>query len=127
MLPDRLRAIAACVLVVDDHRDGADSLVAVLRLSGHQVEKAYDGEAALNIAETFRPEFVLLDVGMPKIDGLETCRRLRAQPWGREVFIVALTGLGQDEDRRRTEEAGFDHHMVKPIEPEALESLLSAR
>jgi CheY-like chemotaxis protein len=112
------------VLIVDDHRDNADTMAVLLRMSGHEVEMAYDGEAALQVAERFRPDLVLLDLGMPKIDGLETCRRMRAETWGKDILIVALTGLGQREDRRRTEEAGFDQHLLKPVGYGALQSLL---
>jgi CheY-like chemotaxis protein len=113
---DRLMATPSRrVLIVDDSRDNAESMAVLVRMSGHDVEVAYDGEVALEIAERFRPELVLLDLGMPRIDGLETCRRLRAQGWARDITIVALTGLGQREDRRRTAEAGFDDHLLKPV------------
>jgi PAS domain S-box-containing protein len=112
------------VLIVDDSRDNAETMAVLLRMSGHDVETAYDGEAALEVAERFRPELVLLDLGMPRIDGLETCRRLRAQVWARDIRIVALTGLGQREDRRRTSEAGFDDHLLKPVGYGVLQTLL---
>jgi CheY-like chemotaxis protein len=114
------------VLVVDDWQDSADSLASLLRVLGHEVHTAYDGEAALAVAEQLRPEVVLLDIGMPKMSGYEACRRIRMQPWGRDVYLIALTGWGQPDDRRRSVQAGFDHHLVKPIEPEPLDALLAS-
>ncbi len=113
------------LLVVDDNRDAADSLAMLLRLQGHEVRVAHDGLAALELAKGYRPEMVFLDIGMPGMDGYEVARRLRRQPGLENVRLAALTGWGQAEDRRRTAEAGFDHHLVKPAEPNALESLLS--
>ncbi len=113
------------LLVVDDNRDAADSLAMLLRLQGHEVRVAHDGLAALELAEGYRPEMVFLDIGMPGMDGYEVARRLRRQPGLENIRLAALTGWGQAEDRRRTAEAGFDHHLVKPVEPNALESLLS--
>lgn len=114
------------ILIVDDLKDSADSLSILLRTVGHEVETAYDGEEAVAVAERLRPHVILLDLGMPKMNGYETCRRIREQAWGREVFIVALTGWGQKDDLRRTEEAGFDSHMVKPAEPAALKKMLAS-
>src|SRR6266849_3763550 len=101
-------------LVVDDNIDATDSQATLLRLLGHQVETAYSGAAALEKARAFRPEIVLLDLGMPGMDGFEAARQLRAMPEGREVLLVAQTGWGQEEDRRRTRAAGFDAHLAKP-------------
>jgi PAS domain S-box-containing protein len=115
------------ILIVDDLKDSADSLARLMRLRGQDVATAYDGEEALKVAETMRPEVILLDIGMPKMNGYEVCRQLRRQPWGREILVIAVTGWGQEEDRRRTEEAGFDHHLVKPVEPAALMKLVSKR
>jgi PAS domain S-box-containing protein len=112
------------VLVVDDNVDAADSLALLLRMEGHAVTVAHDGLTALTQAAADPPELALLDIGMPKMDGYELARRFRADPALRDVVLVALTGWGQDEDRRRTREAGFDHHLVKPVEPEALHGLL---
>lgn len=114
------------ILVVDDNRDSADTLAMLLSVMGNEVRTAYGGEQALEAAEDLRPDVVLLDVEMPGIDGHETCRRMREQAWGRTAFMVALTGWGQETDRQRTREAGFDHHMVKPIDPDALEAQLSS-
>lgn len=103
------------VLIVDDLQDAADSLADALRIEGHSVDVAYDGEQALRLAEAKRPEVVLLDLGMPKMDGFEVCRRLRSTDWGANLLIVAQTGWGQQPDRDRTRDAGFDRHIVKPV------------
>jgi two-component system CheB/CheR fusion protein len=113
------------VLVVDDNRDAAESLAALLRIQGHDVRVAGDGPKALASAEEDPPEVVFLDLGMPGMDGYEVARRMREGPTLRQAILVALTGWGQDEDRRRTRAAGFDHHLVKPADPEALEGLLA--
>jgi CheY-like chemotaxis protein len=113
------------VLVVDDNVDSADSLAMMVQLMGNQVRTAHDGLAGLEAAAAFRPDLILLDIGMPKLNGYDTCRRIRAQPWGKNAVIVALTGWGQDEDKRRSQEAGFNLHMVKPVEPAAVEKLLA--
>ena len=112
------------ILVVDDLRDGADSLALLLETMGHSVRVAYDGEEALTIGASFLPEVALLDLGMPEVNGYELCRRVRAAPWGRAMTLIAQTGWGQDEDRRRTRAAGFDHHIVKPIDLDVLNALL---
>ena len=113
------------VLVVDDNRDGADSLAMMLRLLGNEVKTANDGVEAVAEAGRFRPEVILMDVGMPRLNGLDATRRIREQPWGRGVMLVALTGWGQEQDRRRSQSAGFDFHLTKPVEPAALERLLA--
>jgi PAS domain S-box-containing protein len=112
------------VLVVDDNVDAADSLALVLRLEGQDVCVAHDGAKALEVAGTFRPDLVFLDLGMPGMDGYEVARRLRQQPGLEQVVLVALTGWGQAEDRRRTHEARFDHHLTKPADPQVLRRLL---
>jgi two-component system CheB/CheR fusion protein len=114
------------ILVVDDNRDNAETLAMVLKVMGNEVSTAYDGQQALEVARAWRPHVVLLDIGMPKMNGYEACRRMRSEPWGEGMCLVALTGWGQEEDRRRTEEAGFDHHLVKPVDPAALLKLLAA-
>jgi len=111
--------------VVDDNRDSADSLGTLLQLKGNDVRTAYDGLGAMEVAEAFRPELLLLDIGLPKLNGYEVARRIRQKSWGLDVILVALTGWGQDEDRRRSEEAGFNFHIVKPVELAALEQLLA--
>jgi CheY-like chemotaxis protein len=113
------------LLVVDDNQDAANSLTTLLRLQGHKVRVAHDGPAALETARDFRPEKVFLDLGMPGMDGYQVARRLRQQSGLENVRLAALTGWGQKEDRRRTAEAGFDLHLVKPIEPKVLEELVS--
>jgi PAS domain S-box-containing protein len=113
------------VLVVDDNVDAAESLAMVLRAWGHEVETAYDGSVALKKAEQFRPQIVLLDIGLPRIDGYEVACRLREQAATRDAVLVALTGYGQDEDRRRAEDAGFDHHLTKPADLRILQSMLA--
>jgi PAS domain S-box-containing protein len=113
------------ILVVDDNRDGADSLSAILQIMGNDTRTVYDGQAAVDTAVKFRPNVVLLDIGLPKLDGYEVCRRIRAQPGGERVVLIALTGWGQDEDRRRSHDAGFDHHLVKPVKPRDLMELIA--
>ena len=112
------------LLVVDDNVDAAISLAMLLRLQGHEVRVAHDGPSALDLATSYRPDMVFLDIGMPGMDGHEVARRLRQHPELKNVVLAAITGWGQQEDRRRTAEVGFDHHLVKPVEPAALENLL---
>jgi PAS domain S-box-containing protein len=112
------------VLVVDDNRDSADTAVTILRLLGHQAECAYSGPEALEMARRFSPEAVLLDLAMPGQDGFETLTRLRATPGMERVFMIAMTGYGSGDDRRRTSEAGFDAHLIKPVELASLINLL---
>lgn len=113
------------ILIVDDNRDSADSLVMLLRIMGNDTRTAYDGQRGLEVAEEFRPDVILLDIGLPKLNGYEACRRIREQLWGKDIVLIAMTGWGQDDDRRRSQEAGFDHHMVKPVDPHGLMKLLS--
>jgi signal transduction histidine kinase/CheY-like chemotaxis protein len=113
------------LLVVDDNHDAAQSLALLLRLKGHEVRVANDGPSALEIASSFPPDMIFLDIGMPGMDGYEVARRLRQQAGLEKVVLVALTGWGQQEDRRRSREAGFDHHLVKPAEAKVLEDLLA--
>lgn len=110
---------------MDDNKDGADSLAMMLRVMGHDVRTANDGLEALEAAAAFRPNVVLLDLGRPKLNGYEVARQIRARPWGEEMVLVAQTGWGQEEDKRRSKEAGFNFHMVKPVDPAGLEKLLS--
>jgi signal transduction histidine kinase/ActR/RegA family two-component response regulator len=113
------------ILVVDDLRDAADSLAMILQMMGHETRTAYDGLEAVQTAAVYRPDVVLLDIGLPKLNGYEAARRIRDEPWGGNVALVALTGWGQEEDKRRSLEAGFDHHLTKPVETAALEKLLA--
>ena len=109
---------------MDDNRDSADSLAMLLKLTGHEVHTAHDGLEAVEAAATFQPDVILLDIGLPKLNGYEAARRIREQQRDKGLTLVALTGWGQEEDRRRSEEAGFDAHMVKPVDLAALTKLL---
>ncbi|MGQ0764727.1 MAG: ATP-binding protein [Gemmatimonadota bacterium] len=122
---ERPVAVPRRILVVDDNRDGAESLAMLLELSGHETRLAFDGEEALTAAADYRPEVILLDLGLPRVNGFDVCRRLRAEPWGKEMTIVALTGWGQDGDRRNSREAGFDGHLVKPVDHDSLLAAIS--
>ena len=119
-------AASSRVLVVDDNLDAAKSLAALLKMQGHEVRVAHDGRSALEVAAGFLPQFVLLDIGMPGMDGYEVARRLRTIPDLQRARLAALTGWGQPEDRRRSAEAGFDFHLVKPVEPQRLQELLES-
>jgi len=112
------------ILIVDDNRDAADTCAALLALSGHHVQTAYTGCDALDGAAAFRPHAILLDIGLPDLDGYTLAKHIRATTWGRQALLIAVTGWGQSEDKRRAHEAGFDHHLAKPVAPEALESAL---
>jgi CheY-like chemotaxis protein len=113
------------LLVVDDNEDAANSLGISLRMQGHEVRVAHSGTAALELAEACIPDAVFLDIGMPEMDGYEVTRQLRRRPGWEHVVLAALTGWGQAEDRRRTAEAGFNYHLVKPPDPKALESVFA--
>ena len=113
------------ILVVDDNRDGATSLAEMLTMMGNDTQSAFDGWEAVAVAEAFKPDVVLMDIGMPRLNGYEACRRIRAKPWGLNIIIVAQTGWGQKDDKRKSQEAGFNFHMVKPIDPAALEQMLA--
>ena len=115
------------ILVVDDNRDSADTLTALLRIKGNDVRIARDGLEAVEIAAEFVPEIILMDVGMPKLNGYEATRHIRQMPWGKDVFIVALSGWGQTGDVRQSAEAGCSAHVVKPADFAALEQLLVNR
>jgi signal transduction histidine kinase len=114
------------ILVVDDNADAAESLAALLSIGGHETRMAHDGPEALQQAERFHPDIVFLDIGMPTLDGHETAKLIRRQPWGKDMVLVALTGWGQSEDRRRSKDAGFNHHLVKPADPAVVEKLLAS-
>ena len=113
------------LLVVDDNRDSVDSLSTLLRLMGNDVHMAFDGVEAVHAVQSLRPDVVLLDVGLPLQNGYEAARMIRSEPWGRDVVLIALTGWGQEQDRRRSREAGFDHHLVKPVDPRVLMNLVT--
>jgi PAS domain S-box-containing protein len=112
------------VLIADDNVDAAESLQLWLEMAGHEVHTALTGPAALEVARTMHPEVALLDVGMPGMSGLEVAQKIREAPWGRDMVLIALTGWGQDEDRQRSKEAGFDHHLTKPVPPDTIEELI---
>lgn len=112
------------ILVVDDNKDSADSLAMVLKAMGYEVRTAYDGQEGVEAAQSFHPQVVLLDLSMPRLDGYQAARRIRQQPGGKDMVLIALSGWCQEDDRRRCEQAGFDRHLAKPVEPEALQSLV---
>jgi CheY-like chemotaxis protein len=114
------------ILIADDNRDSADSMAMLLKNLGHDVSTAYDVQQAVEAATTRRPDVVLLDIGMPHLNGYESGRRIRGHPGCRDIFLIAMTGWVQQEDRRRTDEAGFDHHLVKPVDPAELTKLLAS-
>lgn len=114
------------VLVVDDNKDSAQTLGMMLKIMGNDVRTAHDGLEAIEQAADYRPHVILLDLGMPKLNGYDVCRRIREQDWGSDIMIIALTGWGQAEDRQRTKEAGFDHHLVKPVDVAKLNELLES-
>ena len=121
MSPPSLR-----MLIVDDNRDAADSLAMLLRTTGNEIRTAYDGLEALEVASEFRPEVVLLDIGLPKIDGHEVAQRLRREAWGQGMCLIAITGWSEESDRARSRAAGFDHHLVKPLDTGHLAQLLGS-
>lgn len=113
------------ILIVDDNRDSVTTLSMLLRRLGHQTFMAFDGEEAIAAARKFKPEVVLLDIGLPKLNGYEVCRWIRAQSENERVVIIAQTGWGQEETRIKTSDAGFDYHMVKPLDPNTLQKILA--
>jgi CheY-like chemotaxis protein len=115
----------ARILVVDDNVDTARGMARLLKIIGHEVATAHDGHQALDEARRLQPEFILLDIGLPGMDGYEVASRLRGEEWGKAAMIIAITGYGQEEDRRRSKEAGFDHHFLKPLDHDALLALIA--
>jgi signal transduction histidine kinase/CheY-like chemotaxis protein len=113
------------VLIVDDNVDNAELLRILLEDEGHETFMAHDGVEGLAAAERLRPDVVLMDLGLPRIDGLDACRRIREQPWGKRMLVIAITGWGQDVDRRKSQLAGFDHHLVKPVDARAITALMN--
>jgi len=114
------------VLVVDDNKDAAESMSMLLEMWGHEVVYAYDGPTALETARKWQPQAVFLDIGLPGMDGYQVAERLRELPKGKDTILIAITGYGQDDDRRRSRRAGIDHHLVKPVAPDALRSLIDS-
>jgi CheY-like chemotaxis protein len=123
---DRPVLTARRILVVDDNEDSAISLATLLSLTGNETHIAHNGLEAVEAAETFRPNIVLLDIGMPRLNGCDTARKMREQPWGRNIVLVATTGWGQEKDRDKSKEAGIDAHMVKPVNFDELITLLAS-
>ncbi len=115
------------ILIADDNRDAADSLAVLLELAGHDVRVAHSGRSALSLAHTFCPDAAILDIGMPDMNGYDVAHSLRREPWGMRIQLIALTGWGQDADRERAMEAGFDHHVIKPTHPDRLLDLIVNR
>jgi CheY-like chemotaxis protein len=114
------------VLVVDDNADALSTLSMLVKIMGHDVFEARDGAEAVRLAEQHRPDVVLMDIGMPNLNGYDAAKQIRAESWGRDMVLVATTGWGQDEDRQRTRAAGFDQHLVKPVDHAALQAILEA-
>ena len=114
------------LLVVDDNRDAAESMSMLLEMWGHEVVFAYDGPTALQTARQWQPQAVFLDIGLPGMDGYEVAERLRELPQAKDAVLVAITGYGQEDDRQRSRRAGIDHHLVKPVAPDALRSLIES-
>lgn len=114
------------ILVVDDNRDAAHSLALLLQLRGHETQTAFDGFEAVEAAARFEPDVVLLDIGLPKLDGYGACVRIREQAGKRRVVMIALTGWGQDEDRERSARAGFDAHLIKPLDHATFDRVLAS-
>ena len=114
------------LLVVDDNRDAAESMSMLLEMWGHEVVFAYDGPSALETAEKWRPEAVFLDIGLPGMDGYQVAEKLRELPQGKDAVLIAITGYGQEDDRLRSRRAGIDHHLVKPVAPDTLRSLIES-
>lgn len=114
------------ILVVDDDQDITDSLVMLMDIMGHKIRTASNGEQAMTVAENYRPDVMLLDIGMPRLNGYEVARQIRQQPWGEAMTLIACTGWGQEADKRRAREAGFDYHLIKPVDPQVLLKLFSS-
>jgi CheY-like chemotaxis protein len=113
------------VLVVDDNVDAAESMALILEAGHHDVRTAHDGLRAIEVADEYRPHVIVLDIGMPVMNGYQVAQYIRRAPWGRDVVLIACTGWGQPEDRRRSHEAGIDHHLVKPVSASSMLQLLS--
>jgi PAS domain S-box-containing protein len=126
IVPPTGRTATLRILVVDDNADAAETLALLLQFGGHDVRTSHEGETALETACAFRPQVIVLDIGLPKMDGYEVARRLRQDPEMNKMFLIALTGYGQDEDRQRSKDAGFDHHLVKPVDPAELQSVVNS-
>jgi CheY-like chemotaxis protein len=125
--PARRSSQTCRILVVDDNEDSANSLTMLLRLAGNETRTAYNGLDAVSSARDYQPEVIILDIGLPELNGYDAARRIRQLPGGKDLLLIALTGWGQEEDQRKSKEAGFNAHMVKPVNYEQLMNLLAAR
>lgn len=126
--PSEPRAAGARrLLIVDDNQDSARSLARLLQMNGNETHVAYDGLEAVDLARSCRPDVILLDIGLPNLNGYDACRRIRAEAWGQRIMMVAFSGWGQEEDRRESKAAGFDAHLVKPVDYADLTALLAGR
>jgi len=114
------------IVIADDNEDSAQSFAMLLSFSGHEVKIAHDGAEALDAVRNFRPDVAFLDIGMPGLTGYEVAQAVRAEPWGRDVTLIAVTGWGQPDDKQRAHTAGFDRHLVKPIDPDEVDRLLDS-
>lgn len=123
----RAGAATLQILVVDDNKDSAETLSMLLELMGNEIRVAYDGEQALAMAKEVKPDVVLLDIGLPKLNGYDVARLIRQEPWGSNPILVAITGWGQSDDKHLSREAGFDHHLVKPVDHDQLLKLIQKR
>ena len=127
MSAERAGAWDVCrILIADDYPHAAESLALCLKRFGHEVETATDGRQALESAERFHPEVIFLDIAMPKLNGYEVATKIREQPWGKNIVLVALTAFGTEEDRQRSRKAGFNEHIVKPVFTAEIRSLLAS-
>ena len=117
---------AISILVADDNADSAESLAILLTIEGHQVVTAADGAEALALADKIRPQAIFLDIGMPKLNGFDTCRMIRSRPWAQNTLLVAVTGWATDADRARSRASGFNYHFAKPIDPQQVHKVLRA-
>jgi CheY-like chemotaxis protein len=120
-------AVARRILIADDNKDAAETLGIFLELSGHEIHLAHSGVQALELANQLKPDVAVLDIGMPDMNGYEVAKRIRREPWGAGLTLIALTGWGQDSDKQRAQEAGFDHHCTKPVDPDTFERLFASR
>jgi CheY-like chemotaxis protein len=115
------------ILIADDNQDAAEALGMLLKIAGHEAHLAHDGTTALDLAERLKPDVVVLDIGMPALNGYQVAERIRAAAWGRRMVLIAVTGWGQESDKRKAQTAGFDHHLTKPMDPAELELLFRTR
>ncbi len=120
------KPVARRVLIADDNRDAAEMLDILLRISGHDVHLAHSGQEALQLVEHLKPDVAVLDIGMPDLNGYEVAQRIRQEAWGARIILIALTGWGQEDDKRRAQAAGFDHHCTKPVDPDDLERFFTS-